>query len=384
MATLYDVLGVDCNAKPSMLRHAYRRLARKHHPDVNTDPTSHERMAQINTAFQTLIDPVRRQEYDAVIMGSPAVTAPGADPRERSMPASVSVRIAHRLRQHKTPIYAISFAPDSGQMVSSAFDNEVIWWAEGEPERRLRLEGGVVSTLQALPEDRVVAAGCSESMVSTWAMANGAVEYWRNSPLEWVCSVGVSPDGKAIAMGSVHNVLQVCKTENGEAMFAGTGHEQSVTAISWSADGRFVATGSADATVKLWSGVTGKELHTFTNVRSTVTALAFSLDGRWLAVAAVDLSIRLFKLNELALDKTFFGHQKPIEAMAFHPDGLLLGSVSRDGSVGLWNPVQGRGHAKIEASPQALSALAFSPDGKRLAVGGMDKILRVWDLTFAV
>ncbi|MBX7132804.1 MAG: DnaJ domain-containing protein [Fimbriimonadaceae bacterium] len=382
MATLYDVLGVDTNAKASTLRHAYRRLARKHHPDVNPDPTSHERMAEINTAFQTLIDPVRRQEYDAVIMGAPVMPQTAADPREQRAPATVSVRTAFRLRHHKTPIYAISFSPE-GQMVSSAFDNEIIWWKDGEPDRRLRLEGGVVSTLQALPKDRVVAAGCSESMVSTWSLSNGSVEYWRNSPLEWVCSVGVAPDGSAIAMGSVHNVLQVCKTDNGDALFAGTGHEQSVTAIGWSPDGRFVATGSADATVKLWSGATGKELHTFTNVRSTVTSITFSPDGRWLAVAAVDLSIRLFKLNELSLDKTFFGHQKPIEAMAFHPNGLLLGSVSRDGAVGLWNPVQGRGHAKIEASPQALSALAFSPDGKRLAVGGMDKILRVWDLTFA-
>jgi len=383
VATLYDVLGVESTAKPSTLRHAYRRLARKHHPDVNPDPTSHERMAQINTAFQTLIDPVRRQEYDAVIMGASVTTQSTPDPRATHTPATVSVRIAHRLRQHKTPIYAISFVPDTGQLVSSAFDNELIWWQDGEPERRLRLEGGVVSTLQAIENERVVAAGCSESMVSTWSIRNGAVEYWRNSPLEWVCSVAVSPDGNAIAMGSVHNVLQVCRTENGDALFAGVGHEQSVTSIAWSPDSRFVATGSADATVKLWSTATGKDLHTFTNVRSTVTSLAFSKDGRWLAVAAVDLSIRLFRLADLSLDKTFFGHQKPIEAMAFHPNGLLLGSVSRDGAVGLWNPVQGRGHAKIEASGQALSAIGFSPDGKRLAAGGMDKTLRVWDLTFA-
>ncbi|HRF60355.1 MAG TPA: DnaJ domain-containing protein [Fimbriimonadaceae bacterium] len=385
MATLYELLGVDTHARPQTLRNAYRRLARKHHPDINPDPKSHERMAEINAAFETLIDPIKRQEYDALITGaSTTQSAPRHDPREHQAPATVSVRILHRLKQHKTPIYALSFAPDTAELVSASFDNELMWWdtTTGESTRRARLEGGVVSTLQALVEDRVIAAGCSESMVSTWALRGDKVEFWRNSPLEWVCAVGVSPNGQAIAMGSVYSALQVVRTDNGDALFAGTGHGQSITSVCWSHEGRYIATGSADASVKLWSGVTGKELHTFQNVRSTVTAMAFSPDGRMLAVAAVDRSIRLFRLADLTLDKVLFGHEKPIEAMAFHPNSLLLGSVSRDGVVGLWNAVQGSGHAKISASPQALNAIAFSPDGNRLAVGGLDKILRVWELTF--
>lgn len=386
MTTLYQVLGVDTQAKPTTLRHAYRKLALTCHPDVSESPEAHERMAEINHAFETLIDPDRRREYDATLRneGFNGTGVQVEDQREYRDPDTVRIKMIHKLKLHKTPIYCLSFAPDNNQLVSSSFDNEVIWWDETtfEVQKRLKLEGGVVSTVRAVGNDRVVAAGSSESIVSVWVLESDKIDSWRNSPLEWVSCLGISSDGTSVAMGSIHHTLQVCRSKTGDAVFAGVGHEQSVTAVVWSQDGRFVATGAADATVKLWSGITGKELHTFNAVRSTVTSLAFSSDGKYLAVAAVDLSIRIFRLDDLTLVKTFFGHEKPIEQIAFHPSNVLLGSVSRDGVVGLWNVIQGRGHAKIEASAQPLSTIAFSNDGTKLAAGGLDKILRVWEMQF--
>ncbi len=386
VATLYETLGVDNGAKATQLRQAYRKLARRYHPDVNADPKAHERMAELNQAFETLIDPERRREYDATLDGgSLNLSSKATDPAAAyKAPDTVSVKLVQRLKSHRTPVYGISFAPDGSRMVSSAFDNEIIWWdtQSFEPSRRLKLEGGVVSTVRALKDDKVVAAGSSESIVSVWVLNGDKVDSWRNSPLEWVSCLRVSPDGANVAMGSVYHTLQVCRAKSGDAVFAGTGHNSGVTAVTWSPDGRFVATGSADATVKLWSGVSGKELYTFKAIRSTVSAISFSPDGQHLAVAAVDLSIRVFRMSDLQLAKTFFGHEKPIEQLAWHPEGVLLGSVSRDGSVGLWNVSQGRGHARIEASEQPLNCLAFSANGKKLAAGGLDKVIRVWDFDF--
>lgn len=387
MATLYEVLGVEPQASSPQLKSAYRKLARKYHPDVNDDPAAHQSMAEINSAFETLIDPEKRREYDngvAAVQAKTSVRDTVIDPDAGRDPDTVVLKMTHKLKDHRTPVYSLSFAPDTGRMVSSSFDNEVIWWKNDrfDVDRRLKLEGGVVSTVRALPDDRVVAAGSSESIVSTWVLKGDKVESWRNSPLEWVSCVGVSNDGRNVAMGSVYHTLQVCRAKTGDAVFAGVGHSQGVTAVAWSTDGRFVVTGSADATVKLWSGISGKEMHTFKAIRSTVTSLSFSADNQYLAVAAVDLSIRLFRMEDLSLVKTFFGHEKPIEQVAFHPNGHLLGSVSRDGSVRLWNAVHGRGHAKIDASPQPLNCIGFSPDGTKMAVGGLDKLIRIWDVNF--
>ena len=382
MPTLYQILGVKPRSPYDEVREAYRKLAREFHPDVNPDPKAHERMAQINVAFEILSDPVRRQEYD-VSIGRNVDVERESSQKEGTRPASVVATMASRLRDHATPVYTIGFERASGRMVTSSFDNEVIWWNQGfrMPASRYRAEGGAVSALAVIGQDRIVAAGSSEQSVQCWTYNAGRVAAWRHDPGKWVTTVSPSPDGKNVAYGSVDRSVVVVRALDGIERFSGHSHKEAVTALAWSPGGDKLATGSADATVKVWSASTGGEVTTIMQVRSAVTALAFSPDARWLAVAAVDLSIRVFKTTDFKLAKTFFGHDRPIEALAFHPKNWLLGSASRDGSVGLWNVRHGIGHGLIEASHLPLSSLAFSPDGRHMVSGGLDKTLRVWRLT---
>ncbi len=63
--TLYEVLGVPRDAKADAIRSAYRKLARKHHPDVNPgDQKAEERFKKIATAYEVLSDEKRRAAYD--------------------------------------------------------------------------------------------------------------------------------------------------------------------------------------------------------------------------------------------------------------------------------------------------------------------------------
>lgn len=61
----YDVLGVSRGAPEKDIRTAYRKLARKHHPDVNpNDPNAEARFKEINQAYEVLSDPDKRKRYD--------------------------------------------------------------------------------------------------------------------------------------------------------------------------------------------------------------------------------------------------------------------------------------------------------------------------------
>lgn len=60
----YKVLQVDPTAERDVIEAAYKRLARKHHPDVSHDPDSVARMVRINQAWEMLRDPVRRAAVD--------------------------------------------------------------------------------------------------------------------------------------------------------------------------------------------------------------------------------------------------------------------------------------------------------------------------------
>jgi curved DNA-binding protein len=60
----YQVLGVDRSAGPQDIQRAYRKLARRFHPDINKDPGAEERFKQINEAYEVLSDEQKRARYD--------------------------------------------------------------------------------------------------------------------------------------------------------------------------------------------------------------------------------------------------------------------------------------------------------------------------------
>eukprot|EP00899_Mesostigma_viride_P014524 jgi/Mesvir1/23072/Mv16069-RA.2 len=77
----YSLLGVAKNADKAELKKAYRRLARKYHPDVNKEPGAEEKFKEISNAYEVLSDDQKRQIYDtygeAGLKGAPGMGGPG-------------------------------------------------------------------------------------------------------------------------------------------------------------------------------------------------------------------------------------------------------------------------------------------------------------------
>lgn len=60
----YEILGVARNATSEQIQKAFRKLARKYHPDVNKEKSAEEKFKQINEAQEVLSDPKKRSLYD--------------------------------------------------------------------------------------------------------------------------------------------------------------------------------------------------------------------------------------------------------------------------------------------------------------------------------
>lgn len=62
--SLYKTLEIDENSSQSEIKKAYRKLAKKYHPDVNKEPEAEEKFKEINAAYEVLGDEQKKAQYD--------------------------------------------------------------------------------------------------------------------------------------------------------------------------------------------------------------------------------------------------------------------------------------------------------------------------------
>ncbi len=102
--THYDNLKVARNAPPEVIRAAYKTLSQKYHPDRNPNSPNAIRIIQmINLAYETLSDPVKRQEHDEWINRAEAEGAETRESKPSPYPApgeSTSGQVRRRRRSH--------------------------------------------------------------------------------------------------------------------------------------------------------------------------------------------------------------------------------------------------------------------------------------------
>ncbi|MEW5865443.1 MAG: molecular chaperone DnaJ [Bacillota bacterium] len=74
----YEVLGVDRNASQEEIKKAFRKLARRYHPDMNKeDPSAEAKFKEINEAYEVLSDPEKRSRYDQFGHAAEGPAGPG-------------------------------------------------------------------------------------------------------------------------------------------------------------------------------------------------------------------------------------------------------------------------------------------------------------------
>lgn len=96
--THYQVLEISKTATQAEIKRAYRRLAKKFHPDSCTEAASHEQISLINTAYEVIGDPSRRRVYDQQLQGMNPVS-PEASAQTRARRTADMQEVYRQQRQ---------------------------------------------------------------------------------------------------------------------------------------------------------------------------------------------------------------------------------------------------------------------------------------------
>jgi len=96
----YHTLEVSPAATQAEIKQAYRRLVKQFHPDSNREATSHDRIADINAAYEILGDPQKRQSYDRhLIYATPFDARNTSDRASARQNRAAAAQERHRKRQ---------------------------------------------------------------------------------------------------------------------------------------------------------------------------------------------------------------------------------------------------------------------------------------------
>jgi WD40 repeat protein len=113
----------------------------------------------------------------------------------------------------------------------------------------------------------------------------------------------------------------------------------------------------------------------------SVSGLAYSPDGGLLAVTGYH-EILLYNSRTMNVHARLLGALPRIESLAFSPDGLRLaasgGIPAEFGELQIWDVKAQKLERRIRASRDALYGVSWSPDSQKVAVGGADKLVRIF------
>lgn len=328
------------------------------------------------------------------------------------------------LTGHKSPAWALAFAPASKTLISASYDGVRQWdVVSGRQVARYPFGSRAVAIS---PDGKTFVVGRmgrgsfntlpaeADGMAQFWDLAsqapvrrplslpNTTVDIGSARPMPRSVSndfnkLMFAPDGRTLLSGNTDGCIRLWELASGKERLRISGKENkdSFSHPCLSSDGSKVAAkGSYFNEIHVWEAATGKEI-TKWQTGQQLTAMAFSPDGTRLLTGHVGSAkdpessfrgvARLWdvatgkELKKLILPKGEDG----IWLVAYAPDGKTFATASQSTArkfyypcyVRLWDAATGKEIRKWADHMNNIDSLCFSPDGKLLASGGQDGVI---------
>jgi len=292
-----------------------------------------------------------------------------------------------QLLGHKKSVLSLAFSQDGKILASGSMDKTIRLWnvATGRLQRTLIGHQKKVLAVTFSPNNELFASGSWDKTIKLWNWQQGKI--LRTFKNHWkINSVNFSLDGNLLASGGRGPVkLQEVNTGNKINHFSGAHGNSSINMVAFSpTEQTILASAGDDKTVKIWHLTSEKVLHTLKH-SNRVNTLAFSPNGSSLISGSDDKIVKLWHVKTgKEICRCQHGRQPNhgINIVAFAPNGSMFVSGNRKGEVFFWNADKCQPLRYQLKHTNSIKALAFSPDSKILAVGGDDKVIKLWQILY--
>ena len=289
----------------------------------------------------------------------------------------------------------VLFSPDGKMVVATNRDKTVTRWdvASATPLATLRGHSNFVQQPVFSPDGKTLYTASHDGTAIAWDLTGGRrlgrpFTFTHDRSFSTTGFDGhpgrLSPDARLIAVGLKEQGVALWDARElirVGAPLLDTGGE--VKSLDFSPDGETLAVATGDGYLTLWDVSSHSRLlaPTFAGFPSIVLAVGFSPNGATLVTASSDRGLKFWdaETGHSLEDPGLGGGASDV---TFSADGAMIASAaSGGGSAAVWDTATGMSIATFDGAPDSQDfSVALSPDGHLLAVGGFDRVVRVWDV----
>lgn len=293
---------------------------------------------------------------------------------------SLSQELYMTLLGHTERVNKVLF--DDDFLISSGQKGELIFWKTNE---KFKKEKSIIIGEESLnnlsKNDNFLSIATYQKFLIFDLSKNKIVSSRKNAHTTFLESANYSNDGKKIVTTSWRdNTLIVWESKKLKKNLVLNESIWNDDAF-FSPDDKNIISLNHDNSIKIWDLESGNLFRTLTSHTDWVYAAEYTPDGKYLISVSLDKSIKIWDTKTWKLIKSINdAHEEGITSLSISKNGTVFATGGLDKIVKIWNLSDFSESKKLENHSGSILTISFSKDGNFLATGAMDGKINIYKL----